>query len=92
MPCCSQAVVDTGLCIGDFNELSLEEALFKAKNNKLLYALRNSEMRCFYEYIKNFEDIELPDRVVNPCELCGHLFSPKLISRYKQLFDNHEIS
>lgn len=49
-------------------------------------------MRCFYEYIKNFEDIELPDRVVNPCELCAHLFSPKLISRYKQLFDNHEIS
>lgn len=92
LPCCSQAVVDTGLCIGDFNELSLEEALFKAKNNKLLYALRNSEMRCFYEYIKNFEDIELPDRVVNPCELCAHLFSPKLISRHKQLFDNHETS
>lgn len=92
LPCCSQAVVGTGLCIGDFNELSLEEALFKAKNNKLLYALRNSEMRCFYEYIKKFDDIELPDKVVNPCDLCMHLFRSELISRYKFLFDNHETS
>lgn len=91
LPCCSQAVIETGLRIGDFNEISLQEALFKVKNNKLLYAIRNSEMRCFYQFAKNVENIPLPDKVVNPCELCMNLFKPENVSRYRKMFD-YEIS
>jgi hypothetical protein len=42
-PCCSQVIMYTGLYIGDFNKISLEEALYKAKNNALLYFLRNKK-------------------------------------------------
>jgi len=75
-PCCSQVIRDTALLIGDFYKLSLSEALNKAKNNILLYFLRNRPMSFFTEYTIAELGEEYPEKVVNPCELCGLLFSP----------------
>jgi MoaA/NifB/PqqE/SkfB family radical SAM enzyme len=75
-PCCSQVIRDTALCIGDFYKLSLAEALNKAKNNVLLYFLRNRPMSFFTKYATNELGERYPDKIVNPCELCGLLFNP----------------
>lgn len=89
LPCCSQMIVDSGLTIGNFYEISLKEALYKAKNNVLLYSLRNYGLHHFYTYSKETLGVELPSKVVNPCELCAHLFNEDIIKDYKPLF-NHE--
>ncbi|SET16990.1 radical SAM/SPASM domain-containing protein [[Clostridium] polysaccharolyticum] len=73
-PCCSQEVPDTNLSIGDFNTITLKEALQRVKNNGLLYFLRNTDFRFFTEYAQNELGMELPQKVVNPCELCAILF------------------
>lgn len=81
-PCCSQVIMDTGLYIGDFNKISLEEALYKAKNNALLYFLRNEKMEFFTNYSENVLDEIYPKKIVNPCELCKLLFESNKVERF----------
>lgn len=73
-PCCSQVVIETGLGIGNFEDISLKDALKKLKNNALLYFLRNSNMDFYTNFAKEKLKMEIPDYVVNPCELCAILF------------------
>lgn len=86
-PCCSQMVFETNLSIGHFNDLSLHEALRKVKNNGLLYLLRNKELSIFIKYSRDVLKIELPEHIVNPCELCALLFSKKNTPRFKKFVD-----
>ena len=73
-PCCSQEVVQTGLSIGNFTQMTLKEALHKVRNNGLLYFLRNTDFSFFTKYAEDVLKMELPEKVVNPCELCAILF------------------
>ncbi len=81
-PCCSQMVLDTGLTMGDYSKLTLHESLNKIKNNALLYLLRNEPLDGFVNYAKKEIGIEVPDKVVNACELCALLFCPKNIENF----------
>jgi MoaA/NifB/PqqE/SkfB family radical SAM enzyme len=83
-PCCSQMSMSTGLQIGNFNEISLKDALYKAKNNSLLYLIRNMDMSVFVEYAKS-KQVNLPNFVVHQCELCPYLFSKENLTIYKEL-------
>lgn len=74
-PCCSQVIYDTGLGVGNYEEMSLDEAVSKLENNALLYLLRNEKMDFFINIAKNDLHIELPEKVVNVCELCSKLFT-----------------
>lgn len=72
-PCCSQEVVETNLSIGNFKDLSLKEALHLVRNNSLLYFLRNTDFDFYVRHAKKV-GLEIPEKVVNPCELCAALF------------------
>lgn len=85
-PCCSQMITCVDLSIGNFNDLSLTEALKKIKNNSILYLLRNKSMDFFTDVLKE-NGISVPERVVNPCELCAFIFKKehmKLLFPYIQ--------
>lgn len=56
--------MSTGLQIGNFNEISLKDALYKAKNNSLLYLIRNMDMSVFVEYAKS-KQVNLPNFVIH---------------------------
>ena len=75
-PCCSQMVLETALCIGDYRTDTVEDALKKIKNNGILYLLRNRGVHFFLEEANKL-GIEVPDKVVNQCELCAGLFNEK---------------
>lgn len=81
-PCCSQVIVNTGLGIGNFENISLKEAMSKLKNNALLYFLRNADMKFYSDFAKNKLGIEIPDYIVNPCELCAILFKKENIDLF----------
>lgn len=87
-PCCSQVIVNTGLGIGNFKDLSLREAMSKLKNNALLYFLRNKDMSFFVEYARKSLKMEVPDTIVNPCELCQILFAKENINKYEDFVMN----
>jgi YydG family peptide modification radical SAM enzyme len=87
-PCCSQMVMDTELTVGDYTNLSLKEALNNIKNNGLLYLLRNENFDYLIDVAKNNIGIDVPDKVVNVCELCAILFKDGNISKFKPyIFD-----
>lgn len=88
-PCCSQVIVNTGLGIGNFEEISLKEAMSRLKNNALLYFLRNADMQFYAQYAKEKLGIKIPDKIVNPCELCEILFKKENIdSFYDYVMEN----
>lgn len=78
-PCCSQVIYHMGLSVGNYKNMKLKEALFKLKNNALLYLIRNEKMDFFIDIAKNNLHIELPEKVVNVCELCAKLFTKENI-------------
>ena len=80
-PCFSQFVRDTALSLGNFIELSLSDIFSKIKNNALLYLLRNGSMD-FFIGISRKLDINVPERITSPCELCSLFFSSKNIVRF----------
>ncbi|WP_460058742.1 radical SAM protein [Pseudolactococcus yaeyamensis] len=82
-PCCSQVIFETGLVIGNYKELSLTEALVKVKKNGLLYLLRNRDLSLFSEFAKEKLGIDIPDKIVNPCELCALMFRKENLEEYK---------
>lgn len=82
-PCCSQVVIETGLGLGNFYDISLSEALRRAKNNSLLYLLRNKPMSIFADYANQNLGINLPKQIINPCDLCRRLFNPEVINKYQ---------
>jgi Predicted Fe-S oxidoreductases len=88
-PCCSQVVFETGLSIGNYHDLNLKEALLKTKNNGLLYLLRNKNLSLFSEFAKESLNIEIPEKVVNPCELCSILFQKKNLPKYKEFIEQN---
>lgn len=81
-PCCSQMVVETGLQIGNFQDITLKEALKKIKNNGILFCLRNKELDFFAEIAQNDFGMKIPDYVTNPCELCAQLLKKEILPRY----------
>lgn len=81
-PCCSQVIIETGLSIGNFNDISLKEALKKTKNNALLHFLRTKELDFFMEYAKENLDINIPSLITNPCEICGLLFKKENLEKF----------
>lgn len=86
-PCCSQMVFETDLSLGYFQDLSLHDVMHKIKNNGLLYLLRNKELSVFIKYAREVLNMDLPDHIVNPCELCALLFSENNSSRFKKFVD-----
>lgn len=84
-PCCSQVIVNTGLGIGNFEDITLKEAMNKLKNNALLYFLRNADMKFYSDFAKQKLGMEIPKYIVNPCELCALLFKEENID----LFHDH---
>lgn len=81
-PCCSQVVAETGLGVGNFEEISLKRALYKIKNNALLYFLRNAKLDFYADYAKEKLGIRIPQYIVNPCELCSILFKKDNINLF----------
>ncbi len=81
-PCCSQMVVETGLQIGNFNDITLKEALKKIKNNGILFCLRNKELDFFAEIAKNNLGMRIPDYVTSPCEVCAQLLKKEILPQY----------
>lgn len=91
-PCCSQVIVNTGLGIGNFVDISLKEAMKKLKNNALLYFLRNADMKFYSDFAKENLGMDIPDRIVNPCELCAILFKKDNVdSFYEYVMENIKI-
>lgn len=83
-PCCSQVIVNTGLGIGNFEEISLKEAMTKLKNNALLYFLRNADMKFYSEFARIKLGLDIPEYIVNPCELCAILFKKENIDLFHE--------
>lgn len=75
-PCCSHYVFETNLSIGQYDKTSMPEVLYRIKNNRLLYILRNFGMDPFLDSkgVKN----ETDEYVSSPCEFCRRLFSANL--------------
>lgn len=81
-PCCSQAVVDMDLSVGNFNELNLHEVMKLLKNNALLYFLRNANFSFYVDYAREKLKMDVPNKVVSPCELCSILFKDNKVDLY----------
>lgn len=83
-PCCSQVIVNTGLGIGNFEDISLKDVMKKLKNNALLYFLRNADMKFYSEFAKARLGMDIPEYIVNPCELCAILFKKENIDLFHE--------
>lgn len=80
-PCCSQVIYDMGLILGNYNTLALREVIHKLENNALLYLIRNEQMDFFIDIARGKLNINLPDKVVNVCELCALIFTKENIPK-----------
>lgn len=80
-PCCSQMVIESGLCIGDYKYDTLPVILKRIKNNGILYLLRNRGVGCFIEEAKK-AGLKVPEIIVSPCELCAFLFKEENLSKF----------
>jgi YydG family peptide modification radical SAM enzyme len=97
-PCCSQVIYETGLGVGNYEEMTLQEAVSKLENNALLYLLRNEKMDFFIKIAREKLGIKVPDKVVNVCELCAKLFTkenivlfyPYVMNRIKEVRKEHK--
>lgn len=81
-PCCNQCVVGTELIIGDYEKDDYRKVLQNAKNNGLLFLLRNFGLGKFIDYAKQVLKLELPDEVVSPCEICELLFCKENLDKF----------
>ncbi len=81
-PCCSQMIVETGLQIGNFQDITLKEALRKIKNNGILFCLRNKELDFFADIARKEFGIKIPEYVTSPCELCALLLKRESLPQY----------
>lgn len=77
-PCCSQSVIETDLTIGEVGKTTLKESVKNLKTNGILYAIRNKGFRWLVKVAEESE-IEVPEYVVNSCEMCSILFSKENI-------------
>ncbi len=86
-PCCSQMVLDTALCVGDYRNDSVRDVLKRVKNNGILYLLRNRGVDFFLDEAKRL-GIDVPDKIVNQCELCSILFNEQNIGKFLSFIKN----
>lgn len=80
-PCCSHYVTATGLSIGNYKIINFQDSINLIKKNGLLYILRNYGFDFFID-IANKLHINIPNTVVQPCELCSVLFSEDNINKF----------
>lgn len=73
-PCCSQFIEEESLCLGKASELTLKEIVYKLEHSRLLHAIRNMNLKKFYECLPERERNKFPDRYVHDCEFCSYIF------------------
>lgn len=77
-PCCSPYIFNTALDIGNYEDVTCEEVLYKLYNNRLLHMLHKYGFHYFIGIIeKNNIDIAIPTYIESTCELCAKLFTEK---------------
>lgn len=74
-PCCSQVIEDTYLTSGNIQDHTFSELLNTADSNMFLYVLYNKGFDFYCSILKQQFEIELPQFVTSPCELCHRIFS-----------------
>ena len=72
-PCCSQVVENTLLLMGNLHEESLSAIIQSIDYNKVLHKIYTEGFTPFLELLKK-KNIEYPQSLTSPCELCGFLF------------------
>lgn len=58
------------------------------KNNALLYFLRNANFSFYVDYAREKLKIDVPDKVVSPCELCSILFKDNKVDLYYEYVES----
>lgn len=79
-PCCSPAVFDTTLSMGNLKEKSLVELLADEDNIAINKVLMSERLDRIVATARNLFHIEIPKDCVNTCEICHILFKDKLLS------------
>ena len=81
-PCCSPAVVETGLSLGNVRDTSLSELLSKKENLRLADTMsKPAAFQKLLTYVKEELGAELPEEVIEGCELCNRIFKDPEISK-----------
>lgn len=82
-PCCSPYVLSTQLCVGNLYHSGIKQTYQSLENNIFLKLLRNHGFDYFIKIVQNFYlDIEIPDKIISPCELCGLFFNQKNMLKF----------
>lgn len=82
-PCCSPMAYQLDIDLGNISEdKSVRKTLERLQNNVYLYMLRNYGFSFYLEVAKKIK-LELPDKIVSPCEICAIVLSPS--NRFKFL-------
>jgi len=76
-PCCSQAVYNSKLSMGNIKNHPLKEIVNKYSNQCIFSTLKRRGLDWFVKLAKNEMGINLPNQYHSPCHLCNILFSNK---------------
>ena len=81
-PCCSPAVADTGQSLGNIHNASLAELLSGKENMRLINTMsKPAAFQKMLTYVKEELGAELPEEVIEGCELCNLIFQDPEISK-----------
>lgn len=97
-PCCAHQVFESELSIGDYRQIDVKEALYRIKNNSILYLLRNYGVNSILEMNEEVKK-DIPAMVSSPCEVCAKLFMcdiqkkyfPSVNEKVKELIKNESL-
>jgi len=83
-PCCKPFVFNTELKLGNIydKDMDIAASLEALRSNNILFVLRNYGFDFFLDIARTELDIELPEYVISPCELCGIFFSKENIYKF----------
>lgn len=74
-PCCSPAVFETVLKVGNIRTNSLEELDFNLRNNLIFFIMKKEGLRWFIDKYKQYNpNFELHDKYVSVCHICKDIF------------------
>ena len=83
-PCCKILVNDTELSVGNIYDEGMDAAktMEALRGNNILYVLRNYGFNFFVETARTELSMELPERVIDFCELCKLFFCKENIHKF----------
>ncbi|MDY6229092.1 MAG: radical SAM protein [Clostridium sp.] len=82
-PCCSPYITETALLLGNIaDDKTVDNTIRKLRTNIILYCLRNYGFDIFIDYARENLSIDLPEKVISSCELCGIIFKKEYIKKF----------